>query len=139
MTEQVMETEKEKIFRQYRDPEDEEKNGKIKFSLFEVARSHYEKVCRGPGIIVSPGQFIELWDPYSIASRFYAGQIIPLRPGIPAIGQYVTRKMFVIIDENGEYQEIQAGTLLKLTREEALDFFKKRRIRPLDENIFYIP
>ena len=132
------ETEKE-VIRQYQDPEDLERNGKKKSMTFRVLRAFYLDIRRGPAVVVSPADVVELHDRYLISNLFFAGKINPMSPGIPASAEYLALKTFQTVNAEGCYQDIPPMTLLRLSRSEAFDLLKKRLAKPVNEADFYLP
>lgn len=129
----------EAIYRQFFDPEELERSGSKKYTTMKLIKvAFYLSVRKGPAVVVKPGDTIEIHDNYLVDALFFSGRAEPLDPPIPDTGEYLTRRPFqATID--GEYKQIPQSSVLRLSRDEALDFMKRRLIRPLDEKCFYIP
>jgi hypothetical protein len=96
--------------------------------IFKVLdnRKFYFPVCKGPNIVVGPGDLLEL-SSETARELFVTNRVIPFDPAIPELGKYrVLRPLRVAID--GLWTDLKPHEFVELTFTEALPLLKKENI-----------
>lgn len=129
----------EKIIRQFQDKEEIERAGEKSFVTLRLLKgAFYLKTKDGPEEVVSAGSLVSLHDRMLIELLFFTGRAEPVDPAVPDVAEYIVRRKFQTVVD-GLYVEVLENDIVQLSRPEALDFMRRHLIKPLAEDVFYLP
>jgi hypothetical protein len=123
---------------EWRSPEAVERDGdRPPVAVANCLRPFRLRVRRGPAEVVAIGDEVSIFDRALLVELFVAGKIDPIRPAIAELAEYRVSRTFTYLDsKEREYRVLENGTMLRLTKAEALPWLRRRLIVPLDEAAF---
>jgi hypothetical protein len=103
------------------------------FADYEVLpqKDFFLKVRQGPGVSIPEGSIVRL-SPRMAQELFHAGRIKPV--GMSDGQLYELTKVHRIVNTTGEYENLQIGTRVTLTVNEALELLRQGKVKAIFED-----